>query len=566
VEAVHNEGAKVCVQLYHGGVQTTLAKRGGKAPMGPSAVSTTIMGVVPLPDSVEMTPDDIEYTIQAFVSTAVRAKTAGFDAVDIDGGAGYLIGSFMSAFKNHRTDEWGGSFENRMRFPVEIVKRTRAALGPDYPILFDLPMDDGGVPNGITPEEGVKMGLVLEEAGVDGFRIHPSVVETYITLFPGMATPPAPFARHGKMLKSALTRAKVLEGKRINTPELAEKLLEDGACDVVLLSRPLLVDPYYPMKAMKGRSKEIRPCVACNTCNDCTALARPVRCALNPLVGYEKEYQIEKADTKKTVLIVGGGPAGTEAARVATLQGHKVILCEKSNSLGGAVIYAAMPPHRDEFGKLVEYYRTQMEVLGVDVRLGTAVDKKFVQDLNPDAVIIATGARPIMPNIPGADGKQVLLAEEVLSNPAMLDKEAIVIVGGGTVGAETAELLWEKGKKVTVLEMLGGIVQDMGVFNQVDFMGRILQTGISFVTGATVTEIKPDSVIYKTEAGEQNIAADAVVLAVGYKPENQLVQELSGIKAEVTVVGDALSPRKIMDAIHEGFHAARRLGYSYHGI
>ncbi len=559
--AMHNEGAKTCIQLYHAGRQTTSAKRGGKPPLAPSAMSTSMLGFIPYPDAIEMTLEDIEYAIQSFVSAAVRAKAAGFDAIDLDGG-GYLIGEFMSPYTNKRSDAWGGSFENRMRFPLEIIKRTRAKIGKDFPIFFDLPMDDA-VPGGITPQEGVKMAVALEENGVHAIRIHPGVAETYSYFIPTMAIPRAVFAPFGKMLKSALSTTKVMLGQRINNPELAERLLQEEVCDIVLLGRPLLADPYFPRKAMTGRTKEIRTCLACNSCLDELSVSNRLKCAVNAQVGFEKEYRIEKAEHKKTVLIVGGGPAGTEAARVAALQGHKVILCEKSDALGGEVIYASIPPYKEELSGLVDYYRTQMKVLGVDVRLNTWVDRKYIENLGPDAVVIATGARPIELKIPGAEDKRVFSVKEVLSRPSIGDKKKVVIVGGGTVGAEIAELLWSRDKEVTVLEMSRGIAKDMGFMLRLDFQKRISNTGISFVTGATVTEITPNSVVYHTKAGEHKIAADAVVMAVGYQSENTLAQELIGINAEMIVVGDALSPRKIMDAIHEGFHAARRLNYSY---
>jgi 2,4-dienoyl-CoA reductase-like NADH-dependent reductase (Old Yellow Enzyme family)/thioredoxin reductase len=560
-DALRNEGVKTCIQLYHAGRQTTLAKRGGKDPIAPSAASTSLLGLIPFPDAVEMSGADIEKAIRSFVMAASRAKTAGFDVVDIDGGAGYLIQQFMSPYTNKRDDEWGGTFDKRMRFPLEIVSRVRDVVGTDYPLVFDLPMDEY-LPGGITPEDGVRMAMTLEDAGIDAFRLHGVVLETYNRMFPTMATPRGVNAPLGAMLKARL-KARIMLGQRINDPGLAEKLLKDGVCDIILLGRALLADPAFPGKVAAGRAKEIRRCIACNTCVDQLALNKPIRCALNAQVGFEKEYRIHKAEEPKTILVAGGGPSGMEAARVAALAGHRVILCEKTGNLGGQILYGSVPPHKDELRSLLEYLRTQMDILGVEVRLRTRVNKTLIRKMKPDAVIVATGAVPASPPIPGIDGNQVLFAQEVLAEPGIIKEKKVLIVGGGTVGAETAELLWSRGKEVVVLEMLDTIAPDMGFFVSLDFRARIKETDISFITGARVKEIKKDGVFFDGSSGaEQFLNADRVVLAVGYTPERALAGILEGMDVPSIVVGDAVRPRNIMHAVHEGFHAARRLNES----
>ncbi len=560
-DGLRNEGVKTCIQLYHAGRQTTLAKRGGRSPVAPSAVSTSLLGLIPFPDAVEMSGADIELSIRSFVLAASRAKTAGFDAVDIDGGAGYLIQQFLSPYTNRRTDAWGGTFDRRMRFALEIVSRVREVVGRDYPLVFDLPMDEY-VPGGITPEDGVRMAVALEEAGVDAFRVHGVVLETYNRMFPTMATPRGVNAPLGAMLKARL-RARVMLGQRISDPGLAEKLLQDGACDIVLLGRALLADPAFPAKVKQGRSREIRQCLACNTCVDRLALNKPIRCAVNAQVGFEKEYRISKTSAPMAILVAGGGPAGMEAARVAALEGHRVVLCEKTESLGGQVLQGSVPPHKDELRNLVEYLAAQMDILNVEVRLGTVVNKTLIRKMKPDAVIVATGAVPVRPSIPGADRERVLFAGDVLEKPGIIREKKVVIVGGGSVGAETAELLWSRGKEVVVLEMLDAIAPDMGLFVSLDFHARMRETDITFITGARVKEIRASGVVYVDAGGaEHSIDDSRVVLAVGYAPERSLAGVLEGMDVRFALAGDAEKARNIMSAVHEGFHAARCLSES----
>jgi 2,4-dienoyl-CoA reductase-like NADH-dependent reductase (Old Yellow Enzyme family)/thioredoxin reductase len=563
-DALRNEGVKTCIQLYHAGRQTTLAKRGGKEPIAPSVVPTKMLGLIPFPDAVEMTKADIERAIRSFVLAASRAKTSGFDAVDIDGGAGYLIQQFMSPYTNERCDEWGGTFDKRMRFALEIVSRVREVVGKNYPLVFDLPMDEY-VPGGITPDGGVRIALALEEAGINAFRVHGVVLETYNRMFPTMATPRGVNAPLGAMLKNRL-RAKVMLGQRINDSALAEKLLQDGACDIILLGRALLADPDFPEKVKTGRSREIRKCLACNTCVDQLGFNKPIRCAINARLGFEREYRIKKTGTPKTILVAGGGPAGMEAARVAAMAGHRVVLCEKKDALGGQLLQASVPPHKEELSNLVEYLAGQMEICRVDVRLKTMLDKELVRQMKPDAVILTTGAVPLLPPFPGADGKQVFFARDVIEKYNGIEKKKVLIVGGGSVGAETAELLWSKGNKVVVLEMLDTIAADMGLFISLDFHERIRNTDVMFITGAWVKEIRENGAVYEDASGAEHFEeSDLIVLAAGYVPDLRLTRELDGMDVPVVIAGDAVRARNIMNAVHEGFHAARILNENLEG-
>jgi 2,4-dienoyl-CoA reductase-like NADH-dependent reductase (Old Yellow Enzyme family)/thioredoxin reductase len=560
VDLIHHNGAKCCIQIYHAGRQTTIAKRGGESPIGPSAVSSYMLGKIPYPDSVEMSEIDIEQAIQKFVLAAVRAKNAGFDAVDLDGGAGYLIQQFMSPFTNKRNDDWGGTFNKRMRFPIEIIKRTRELVGDNYPLIFDLCLDEY-IEGGITPDQGVKMAEVLEDYGINAFRVHGVNMETYHRLIPTMESPTGINIPLGRMLKKSLTKAKVMLGQRINTPELAEQVLLDGVADFILLGRSLITDPYFPKKVIQNKSHLIRKCIACNHCVDELAYGRSIRCMLNPIVGFEREYsKLSVSDQQRKVLVIGGGPAGLEAAKIAAKRGHSVILCEKTDALGGQLKCASQAPHKSELGEIVIYYEKQFKELAVDVRMNCEIDVETVKNIAPDAVILATGADPHLPAIEGIKNNNVVFATDAIQNNDFSGKDSIVIIGGGSLGAEVAEMLLIQGYDATIIEMNDAIASDMGMSIAVNLHERLERYDFECVLGATVTRIDDKAVYYTRGNGEEGyVKANKVVLATGYASNNSLVENIQGLTDQIYVVGDCKTPRKIVNAVHEGFHASRMI-------
>jgi 2,4-dienoyl-CoA reductase-like NADH-dependent reductase (Old Yellow Enzyme family)/thioredoxin reductase len=558
VDAIHHHGAHACIQLYHAGRQTTLAKRGGKSPIGPSVFPSMMLGRLPFPDAIEMTPIEIERAIQKFVLASCRAKNSGFDAIDIDGGGGYLIQQFMSPLTNRRKDCWGGSLESRMRFPLEIIKRTREILGVHYPLIFDLCMDEY-VDGGITPDHALEMAGILEASGINAFRIHGVNMETYHHMFPGIGSTFGVNIPLGKMLKRHLKTAKVMLGQRIKDPDFAEQILQEGAADIVLLGRPLITDPFFPKKTMEGKKHSIRKCIACNLCVDNLAYAKPIRCALNPVVGFERDYaKLPHTDSPKGILVIGAGLAGLEAARVAAEKGHRVILAERNSYLGGQIKHASYAPYKEELNDIILFYEDQLRELKIDVRFNLEVDRRVIREICPDTAILATGAVAITPPIPGVDKSNVVKAEEVLENPSLIPEGPIAVVGGGSVGAELAELIALRGNDVSLIEKKNVIAEDMGLMTALAFHDRLKAYCIEQITGATVTNIGDSEVHFTRKDGkEYSVAAVCVVIAAGYVSNRVLEDDLKELVRVVMTVGDCQSPRKILNAIHEGFHAAR---------
>jgi len=341
---------------------------------------------------------------------------------------------------------------------------------------------------------------------------------------------------------------------RINEPILAENILRGNKVDLIYVGRALIADPEFPAKAMEGRFEDIRTCIACSLCNKTMHTPRPedsnMRCTVNAALGREETYQIAAAAEPKKVLVVGGGPAGMEAARVAALRGHKVSLYEKGKQLGGQLLLASIPPHKDEIPHFLRYLTTQMEKLGVSVELGKEVTLDTVKQLRPDAVVVATGSAPCKPEIPGVDGDNVVIADDVLTGKAQLKDAEVVVIGGGIVGCETAEYLAAEGlKKITIVEMLPDIAEALEKTAQLLLQKRLTEYSVAVLTEAKVERITGEAVVLE---GGREIKADAVVIATGRTSDNALIQSLKGAAVEVYTVGDCVQPRQIIDAVSEG--------------
>ena len=512
----------------------------------------------------EMSKEEIQWCIEKSAEAAVNQKRVGFDYIEIHGTHGYLLRQFFSPIDNRRTDEYGGSLENRMRFPLELVSAIKAAVGEGFPIFYKLPAveEDFG---GITIDESCRFAIELQKAGVDalavtiGVNSHPrgyrnSVVPLYSDF------PPGTFVEYAAEIKKWVDIPVITIG-RITEPGFAEDILQSGKADMIGMGRTLIADPDWPTKAAKGLWGQIRPCQSCNCCLDHHfpgADTHAMRCAVNPYAALEDQLQITPAKTKKKVLVAGGGAAGMEAAKTAAERGHDVVLCEAARELGGMLIPASKAPHKENFEKLRRYQYMELVRTGVEIRRGQTVDEALVEELKPDALIIATGSVPVRLDVPGAHGSNVFDALEVL-NGAAVSGDRTAVIGGGLVGCETALYLVARGKRVTIVEMRDEIGADIPLTIRSAVIENLKEAGVQMEVSAPAVGFSEEGVAIEREGEKRVIGVDAVVLAVGQKPRQELAGKLEGQIKEIHVVGDCAKVRKLRDAVHEGARAGREV-------
>lgn len=550
--AVKSFGAKVGIQIAHAGREAKSAMTGGQ-PLAPSPVISWAAGSE-MPR--EITVAEIHDLVNSFVRAAERAKKAGFDGVELHASHYYLITQFLSAASNQRQDAYGGSLENRARFLLEIIEGIKRQSGSDFAVWCRLNGCEYGFEDGITLQEAQKVSHLAEKAGADAIHVTAVGKGPWLHL---------PFTRlDGEILPLAegvkkAVRIPVMAVGSID-PDLGEKALREGKADLVALGRPLLADPEIANKAASGRLDDVVPCIGCLEClRSVLFLRREIICSVNPSLGKERKSRLAPTAKVKKVLIAGGGPAGLEAARVAACRGHQVSLYEKSRVLGGQLQAAARPPLKDRIDGLTSYLVSQVQKLGVPVEFGKEVDQKLIAEVSPDAVIVATGANPLVPRIPGIEGMKVILAEDVLlgkEEPGM----RVVILGGGMVGCETAEFLVDKGRKVIIVEMLPRLAMGMMPHLRRELLGRLGTKGVGLLTDSQCRSVAVGRLDVLTGDGAQRtIEADTLVLAIGAKPNETLLHALNGKVPEVHAIGDCVKPRTIMDAMADGWRVAREL-------
>jgi len=551
-DLMHECGAKVATQISALGF--LIRDDGSTELVGPSDVTVDRRPDAPKPRP--LTIDEIRRIVEAYGEGARRAREAGLDAVELNAIAGTgLISHFLSAHTNKRTDGYGGDIENRARFLLECAESVKQKVGKDYPLLCRVSGADF-MEGGNTLEDTKIVAPMMERVGIHAINVSTGWHEAPVP-FIQMAVPRANWIYLAEGVKQVV-KVPVIGGTRIPDPRLAEQTLAEGRVDMVYIARPLIADPEWPNKALEGRFDEIRPCIACSFCFDGLMEQSGIRCSVNARAGREAEYSIEPAKQRKKVFVVGGGPAGMEAARVAAMRGHDVTLADNQKQLGGQLLVAILPPHKEELGNLTRYLAGQMDKLGVKVKLGKEVTGRTVEEAKPDIVIVATGATPIVPDIPGVKGKNVATAIHVLTGRQEVG-ENVVIVGGGMVGCETAEFLAEKGKKVTILEMLGRIGADIGRTTRWVTIGRLRSLGVRMERNAKVEEIKESGVRASRDGGTEFFEADSVVLAVGMEPNRELARQLEKKVKALHIIGDSAEPGKVTEAIESALRVAREI-------
>jgi 2,4-dienoyl-CoA reductase (NADPH2) len=576
-DAIKDNGARNAVQLNHAGRYNFSFFLNGKQPVAPSPVASRMTRETPK----EMNLDEIQATIKAFAAAAGRVKAAGFDAVEVLSGTGYLISEFLSPLTNQRSDRYGGSLENRMRFGLEVMDAIRRAVGDDYPLIVRMNGNDF-MPGGNGAEELREYAKALDAGPVDALCInvgwHEARVPQIVT-----SVPRGVFAYLARWIRE-LVDVPVIASHRINDPATAREMLADSMCDMVAMGRSLIADPYLPEKAKSGREADIVHCIACaQGCFDHLFQLKHVECMCNPRAGHESEIPADKPLQSKKIMVVGGGAAGMSAALAAHSQGHRVTLYERSSRLGGQLYLAAAPPGREEFACLARDLTRQVELAKIPVVLNYEVDAALIDELAPEGIILATGAVPLVPPIPGIDRPHVVQAWDVLAGRVITGKR-VAIIGGGAVGVEAALFLAEKGtlsaaglkfllvnraeepetlyrmatqgtKDVILVEMLEKVGKDIGKSTRWGMMQDLSRVGVTTVTRATVAAITADGIEVEKDGKRETIVADSVVIAAGSGSTNPLQPVVEEKNIAFQVVGDAGRVGLAFDAVHQGYKA-----------
>jgi len=495
---------------------------------------------------------EIRLIVQRFGEAAARAARAGIDALDIHGHTGYLIDQFMSPQWNRREDEYGGSTQNRCRFAVEIIQAVKQAA-PGLPVSFRLSVDHR-YPGGRGVAESQEIARILEAAGLDLMMADEGSYEAMDYVFPPYYLGDACMVPAARAMKDVLTIPVMAVGNL--TPENAQAALEAGDADFVGIGRGLIADPQWAGKLAAGRREDIRPCIRCNQlCVGNAFFALPLGCAVNPQVGFERERALTPVDAPRRVAVVGGGPAGLEAARVAAARGHDVDLYEQADHLGGVLWPAATPEFKSELRTMIGWWERQLAALPVRVHLGTSITADSPELDGVDDVIVATGATPVVPaSIPGIEAAHVVEVVDAHLDRARIG-HSVAVAGGGLSGVDLALELAEDGHQVTVVEMADQIAPDLLIINKITLLRRLEAAGVRLLTEHRVVAVTPEGVRAEGPDGTVEIPADTVVTAFGVRAARGLADALEG-RAKVHAIGDCVHPAKVAEAVNAGFEAA----------
>lgn len=562
VDEVHENGAKVAIQINHCGGLTSKSKTRGLQPVSCSPKICKLNGEIPR----ELTVSEIQEIIKKFGEAALRAEKAGFDAVEIHGGHGYLIAQFMSPYNNQRQDEYGCGLSGRIKFPLDIINEIRKKVGSSFPLIFRISAEEF-IRGGRKIDETLKIVKILEESGINALNITLATGFNMTKQIEPITYPQGWRIHYARTIKEVVNLPVITVGV-IREPEFAEDIIKRGDADFVAIGRGLIADPFWPEKAFVGKEEEICKCISCNDgcINNRGFKDLPICCSVNPAVGREKEYNsFKKTNIPKKIVVIGGGPAGMETARVARLKGHKVILFEKDDKLGGQMLLAAKPPNKEKIKWFINYLINQITILKVDVRLNTLINKAdFLDEIRPDFTIIAVGSKPVLPNISGiVDTDFIMTAQKLLSDDIVLKNKNIVVIGGGLVGCETAEFLEENDNQVTIIEMLENIAMDVNPIYREDIIERLGNSSIKIFGNTRLDNIRIKEKKLELKgcfSGKSFlIPCDMAILACGAKPNFDLANLLLTKTQRVYLAGDCDCPGKILDAVASGSKTARMI-------
>jgi 2,4-dienoyl-CoA reductase-like NADH-dependent reductase (Old Yellow Enzyme family)/thioredoxin reductase len=558
VEALHAHGAKVSIQFGHIGGQTHMQG------VAASDVQQYFCDGTPYTKPIPITRSEIWDTIDLFAKGAVMAKTAGYDMVEIHAAHDYLLGGFLSPLLNTRTDEFGGSLENRTRILVEMLKAIKTQAGNDFPVCVRISAIDY-LENSIDLDESPQVAKILEAAGADVISVSAGCHETQHLSNDTMRME-EDFKRPLFEAIKKVVNVPIIVAGGYRNPDVSEKIVSDGVADFLGIARPLLADPEWAQKAYQGRADDIRKCLSCGECLYVRggAFNFPQSCAVNAVFGREGEWtDIEPAPEKKTVMVVGGGPAGMEAARIASLRGHFVTLYEKGNTLGGQLLLAANPPGKNRILWIRDYLANQLEKQGVKINFGVVVTPELIAAEKPDELIMATGAIPKQVDITGSDTNRVVLAWDVLRGDVTLKNQKAVVVGGSMMACETAEFMASRGNEVSVIKMRAGsyMAEDCEPTNRRGIMDFLQEHKVKEITDHKFEKITGSGVdLTDNETGKKvSIEAAVIVLALGSAPVRELADALEEQGVPFRMIGDCCQPKNIKQAIYQGALAGRQV-------
>lgn len=555
-DAVHVYGAKIACELTMGSGRYADTLLEGVPPIAPSECETQYDPAI---RAREMTIPEIRHMIKTYAWAAGRLKAAGFDALLVMGGGGYLINQFLSPAWNQRTDEYGGSLEKRMKFLIETIQEVKKEVGENYPIIVSLNMDDllpEGVAaqRGLVIEETIAIAQKLEELNfTDAFHLRIGNYYDQEYIVPSAYVTNETYMKNFIKFKKSVSKPVIFENK-LSTPEEMQKLLEEGVLDFASTGRKWIADPEWVNKALYG--KAARPCLRCNYCLHTLWLGKAAHCAVNPELGLEYEGEIQQAQKKKQVLVIGAGPGGLTAALTAKKRGHAVTLLEKEKKIGGKLEIVAAPEYKKHYLEYLSYLQSEIEESELEVVTGVEATAEIVDSYHPDTVIIAAGAQPIIPPIPGIEN--AVTADAVLSGQQNVSG-TVVIVGGGLVGCETTHVLAGKGCQVHIVEMQDDVLKDTSYVTRHSQLEVLAKTGTRIHVNTKLKVVNRDGITVEHNGAEKIIKADYTVIAMGYRNKSTLYEELQDLTEEVYQIGDFRQTRKIADAVNEGYQIAKNI-------